>query len=387
MITWVNFLHLHQPPLQAPEILKKVSEESYKEIISIFNKFPEVKMTLNISGSLLELFQKNNQTEIIKAFKELVSSGRIEITSSAMYHPILPLISESEVLNQIRLNREKLEEVFGATHHPKGFFLPEMAYSQEVAKLVESAGFSWLILDEIHYPLGKPNSSSSYRIKGTSLKVVFRNRIFSKSFPPESIIKNFNELENQILITAHDGEMYGHWHKDDQGFTDKVFANPAIKTITVSEYLESLTTKAEEIEPLRVSWESDLLEIKRGLPYAIWQNPKNKIQKKLWDFKNQAYSILQENKEDPNWKWAKKHYERGISSCAWWWASGRKLDAFSPIAWNPTEIEKGALEILRSVRSLDKLDLKTHLKLEKKFADLRKIIWLQHWQQKHKKKD
>ena len=56
---WVNFLHIYQPPSQTPEIIRRVTEESYKKIVEQLELAPEGKLTINISGALTELLHKH----------------------------------------------------------------------------------------------------------------------------------------------------------------------------------------------------------------------------------------------------------------------------------------------------------------------------------------
>ncbi|MDD5068615.1 MAG: hypothetical protein PHN89_03385, partial [Candidatus Pacebacteria bacterium] len=76
---------------------------------------------------------------------------------------------------------------------------------------------------------------------------------------------------------------------------------------------------------------------------------------------------------------ARKYADKGVASCAWWWASERKIGPFSPVSWNPTEIEKGAKQLLLAVRALSNVDEKIKLKAEKLFAKLHELIWEKHW--------
>jgi translation elongation factor P/translation initiation factor 5A len=377
MIHWINFLHIYQPPTQDKETLKKVVDESYSHILNLFESFPNMKATFNISGSLLEKLYENEYFEVIEKFKGLHEEGRLELTGSAMYHPILPLITEEEIKHQIDLNTKKFREIFGDSFKPKGFFIPEMAYSEKVGKIIKDFGFEWIILDQIHSPEAK-DSSIKYEIENIGLKAIFRNRKFSKSFPPRSIVENFSQIKEGFLITAHDGEMYGHWHKDDEGFYEKIFKLEGIGNITASEYLEKLS-ETRTVKVIEANWESTEEELSENVPFALWNHPQNEIQKDLWALEKETRELIKRNENDSNYEWAKKHYDKGISSCYWWWASGRKIDVFSPVSWNPTEIEEGLEELLKSVRSLEDLDVEARLKIEEKFSDLRDKIWQRHW--------
>lgn len=383
MLKWVEFLHIYQPPNQDSGIIKQVTDESYNHIIWLLKKYPNFKITLNISGSLLEQLNNNGYTKLIKDIKLLIKKGKIELVSSAMYHPILPLLPEDEIKRQIQLNNEIIIEKFGLNYKINGFYLPEMAYNSKVAKVIKELGYKWIILDEIHFPEKQYSNKIKYKIHNNGLYVIFRNRQYSKSFPPESIIKNIEELNNppknnNYLITAHDGELYGHWHKNDNGYYQKVFKHKDIKNILISEYLNILKT-TKEITPRSANWESTETELNKNIPYALWQDPKNKIHKKLLELRELAIEIINKNEDDPNYFWARKHLDYGLASCYSWWAAEKQPDSFSPITWNPTEIEKGLKELISSVRSLQNIKPNIKLKAEKLYLFLTKAIWQKHW--------
>lgn len=373
---WINFLHIYQPPTQTKEIVEKVTKESYDLIVDLLKKYPKLKLTMNINGSLLELWQNFGFQNTITQFKALVESGRIELVGSAMYHPILPLIPAHEIKTQIILNNEISKRIFGNTYKPKGFYLPEMAYSPEVGKIIEGMGFSWIILDEIH--LGKEvDQHIRYTAEGTKLSVIFRNTKISKTFPPESVIEK--KLTNiPHLITAHDGEMYGHWHKEDRGYYEKAFTNHDIEFITCSEYLKELK-KTKKVKIRNANWESTEEEIGADVAYSLWKNPNNEIHKELWRLAEMTSKAVAEHSKDPGIKIASNHLSRGLSSCAWWWSTERKLGPFSPIMWNPTEIERGATELIFAIRDLKNLDKNTKEKAESVFKNLKDNVWNKHW--------
>ncbi|MDQ3014858.1 MAG: hypothetical protein M3Q73_03270, partial [bacterium] len=94
------------------------------------------------------------------------------------------------------------------------------------------------------------------------------------------------------------------------------------------------------------------------------------------------------NKNDSNYVWARQHLDRSVASCAWWWSTGRKLLEIvpeSPICWNPSEIEKGAQEMLTAVRSLHDINGEIKVEAEEYFTRLRTYVWKTHWLQYYKK--
>ena len=81
-ITWVNFLHIYQPPWQNEGVIDQISSESYEYLITLFEKYPNFRTSLNITGNLVEQLD-NYRPDLIKRLQALVSKGHIELTSSS----------------------------------------------------------------------------------------------------------------------------------------------------------------------------------------------------------------------------------------------------------------------------------------------------------------
>jgi predicted glycosyl hydrolase (DUF1957 family) len=321
---------------------------------------------------------------LLKEYQEFLELGRIELVGSAMYHPILTFFPEDEIRRQIVLHTEISQRIFGASYHPKGFYIPEMAYSKKVADIIYSLGFEWIILDEIHISEFKPDSSVRYLIADNGLRVLFRNRSFSKTFPPEFIVDHHSELEDQTLIIAHDGELYGHWHKDDRGYYERVFTDPKIVMLNTSEYLDNLQ-REETVTPREASWESLEEELNAHNPFKLWNSRDNAIHQSLWKFALFTIETVNAHPDDRSYSSARRHADRGMASCAWWWSTRVKLIGTAPVSWSPTEIEKGARELILAIRSIEILPLETRLEAEAMYTSLSQLIWETHWKIKDTK--
>ena len=381
-ITWVNFLHIYQPPWQNEGVIDQISSESYEYLMTLFEKYPNFRASLNITGNLVEQLD-NYRPDLLKRLQVLVNKGHIELTSSSKYHALLPLLSKSEIKRQIELNQETLAQYFNLDKI-KGFYMPEMAYSDDVAKIVKKMNFEWIILDPINY---KDNIEEDvlYINKKTKLKVVFRNRAISKAYPAEVIYKKLKQnAPSETIVTGSDGEIYGHFHEDWQGHIEKILANKNVELQTVGKYLSSLD-QTKKISLRDASWESLPTELSQKIPFALWNDPKNKIHKSLWKLVALATKLVDKYKEDKNWHWARNHLDRGMSSCTFWWASGKKPSDFSPLTWNPDMIDNGSEELIKAVRSLDAASNKEKIKAEKIYIDIKKTTWLSHWNKYNKK--
>lgn len=377
-INWVNFLHMYQPPWQSRGMMDKIAIESYDYLLTLLEKYPNFKFSLNITGGLLEQLEAF-RPDLLKRLKTRVQRGQVELTGSSKYHALLPLLPATEVKRQIKLNQEVLARHFDL-RKIKGFYFPEMAYSLEAARIVKNFGFSWLILDEVHYN-HKVDNDILYKIKNLGLKVVFRNRMISKSYPPEIIYKKLlaGHPFSETIVTATDAEIYGHQHEDWQGHLEKILLNQNLRALTVSQYLQILKNR-KAISLHSASWESTPQELKKKTPFAFWHHPQNRIHQDLWALVNLAISLVNKYKKDKNWQWAREHLDRGVSSCTFWWATGQKPSVFSPITWNPDMIDRGAEELIRSVRSLAQATAREKIKAEKIYLRVKKNTWLTHWQ-------
>ncbi len=104
---------------------------------------------------------------VLPEYRRARDRGQIEISASAYYHPILPLLCDTEVAREahpgVALPRQRFRfpqdareqltrarrmhaEVFGA--EPRGLWPSEGSVSAEVAALAAGAGFAWMASDE-----------------------------------------------------------------------------------------------------------------------------------------------------------------------------------------------------------------------------------------------
>lgn len=380
-IVWVNLLHFYQPPTADDKTIIEAAEKSYKRIISALKRNRQIKFTLNITGCLLSRLEILGYKELINDLKKMLVNGQIELTGSAAFHPILALLPDEEIIRQIKINEKILKKFFGQKFRAQGFFIPEAAYGVNVAKIVKQLNYRWIMLDEISADIkvGRLNFSNLYIDENSNLKILFRQRQISKKYPPKVIFKLIKELKSKTVITATDAELYGLRHRDFSYTFEKLLKRPEIKTLTASEYLAGLD-RPKKITLRASSWESTKKELKNNLPYFLWCDKKNKIQTLLWQLTGSAIANINKYIKDQNYFWARQHIDRGLASCTFWWASNHNFKLYGPISWNPDEIEKGANELIRSIRSLSSPKTKPEkIKAEKLYIKINQLIWHKHW--------
>lgn len=327
---WSNFFHIYQPPAWDEAIIRRVSVEAYLPLVNILRQHRDVHITLNIAGALIEQLTALGLNEVLAGIRQLTERGQIELVGSAKYHPILPLLPAAEAARQIELQEEICRSVFGPAFHPRGFYAPEMAYSQSLEQLLLDRGYRWVILDEIcsGHPLGQVPFDRRYYTAG-GLEVVFRNRWLSDflSFsatverPEQTVEAIQGDPRSRIgLVTAMDGENLGHHRSGVDRLWEILVTWPDIETTTVSEHLAKLERK----EPLAVrdgSWSSQPAEIQANIPFGLWNHPENPIHRLQWQLTHLVVTAVREAESDPAVEVARRLLDQALTSDKYWWAS------------------------------------------------------------------
>jgi len=363
-VKWLNFLHLYQPANQQKDILEAVVKESYFPIFKKINRTEKISLTMNITGSLLELFERDGYTELLDLIRTVVEEGKVELTGSCKFHAFLPLIPEKEIKRQILQNNETLERVLGFSYKPKGFFPPEMGYHPRIAPILEGLGFEWVILDEISYFADNefPKPTKLYAIKDTNLKVFFRNRrasnlIMSAVARDTQTLKQAleNDFKLPYLVTGMDGETFGHHRIGFENFLFEIFDDPAIETISVCDFLSESTTQSLEkeiVEPKPSTWASSLSDIEKGIQFLSWKDPENSIHKVQWEFLDFTLDLVYKYPEESkNYEEIRHKTDMALASDHFWWASAKPW-------WSLEMIEDGAFRLLDVIQSLENVSEK-----------------------------
>jgi alpha-amylase/alpha-mannosidase (GH57 family) len=141
--------------------------------------------------------------KVLPLYRALAARGQVELSSSPYYHPIVPLLVDSEVAHrampgahlperfswpldarlQIARGRDAHEKTFGAP--PRGMWPPEGSLSPEAIAVYHSEGIGWLATDEgnlwrsLSSHGGAPRSALYRPYRTGGLEVVFRDRDLS----------------------------------------------------------------------------------------------------------------------------------------------------------------------------------------------------------------
>lgn len=352
---WANFLHMYQPAEQQPDILEAIAAQSYRPIIAGLLANKRVRLTLNVNGALLELFDKYQYKDLLDGLRNLAREGRVEFTSSAKYHALLPFLSEPEIIRQIELNNESLKFFFGQKVKPQGFFPPEMAFTAKLAPLIESLGFQWIILDEISCggDVGLIDYQQIYTIKGTSLNVFFRDRRLSNLIM-SAVVRSRQTLKESMreqlktpayIVTAMDAETFGHHRPGLEKMLFAVFSAREFDLVQISD-LKKYYPVRETILPTAATWASSKQDIENGTQFLSWSDPENIIHKWQRAFTDLVLKeVYAMKKSHPRYPLVRAKMDVALASDHFWWASSKPW-------WSLEMIEDGAFRLLDTLRHI-----------------------------------
>ena len=168
---------------------------------------------------------------VVPVYKEFASRGQIEISTTPFYHPILPLICDSDIatvshpgvalpsrfqypqdaLEQLKRSRAFIERELGRS--PTGLWPSEGSVSDEALALAAEAGFEWAASDNgvlartVNQDAGPEVTYRSYlwQQNGRELRMIFRDHFLSDEV----------------------GFVYSGWRAEDAAgnFLDRIRAN------------------------------------------------------------------------------------------------------------------------------------------------------------------
>jgi len=358
---WANFLHIYQPASQQEDILEAVIAQSYRPIFVGLKNIKRARLTLNINGALLELFDKFGHQDLIDCLIEMQKENRIELTGSSKYHAFLPFLEQDEIIRQIKLNEDTIKFYFGKDCELQGFFPPEMGYKENLASIIEELGYKWVLLDEIAFcgETDKIDYSKVYKIKGAELLVFFRQRRISNLIMSAVVRspKTFKQAtrsdfsDKKYLITAMDGETFGHHRPGLERMLLELFSSPQLDFVKISD-IPNFFKKTATVSPVKSTWASSPQDIKNDVQFLSWSDPENIIHKWQWAlFELALTEVHSMGKNDPAYPTVRVIMDTAMASDHFWWASAKPW-------WSLEMIEDGAYRLLEIIRMIPSVSQK-----------------------------
>jgi hypothetical protein len=351
---WANLLHFYQPYGQKREIVDKIVAQCYRPVAEAILASPRARVSINFTGVLLDLLDEYGHGEIIEMYREAARQGKVELVGSAKYHAILPLLPPDEALRQLKINNETNRKFFGKEYPGRGIFLPEEAWSPELASVLVKAGFEWAMLDELAYNghIGAVDYDKTYRVAGTNLKAVFREHRLSSMVA--SIARDVEKLKEAVqeelkldryVATAMDGEVFGHHQIGHERLLKGILGDPEIETVWLSEIFE-LYPEVREVQTVACTWASSEDDIAKGIQFISWNDPENEIHQLQWELLHLTVEQMRAlPASDPSYAGLRSRLDWAVASDPFFWAAGRPW-------WMIEYIERGAYDLLSVLQHL-----------------------------------
>jgi len=332
-------LHFHQPVGNFTEIFERAYERCYRPFLKHLSYYPDIQMTLHISGSLLEFFQKSHP-EILKTIKDMLSRGQIEIMGGPFYEPILPAIPPRDIRGQMALMRRNLKDEFSIA--PKGAWIPERVWRPSIIKDLHRQGARYCILDDTHLIKAGKKKSDTYGFFTTGglfrrIAVFASDKRLRYTIPfkePQETIDYFrsasSSTERPLFVYADDVEKFGEWpgtygwvYKDGwiRRFFDAINRNREwINTVKFSDYtgshrpLSKVKIPEASYEEMEEWAGGSWLNFLKKSPEAdhIYRKMRYVSDKVRWLW------MCFTKKQRQRRHWAKVELYRGQCNCGWW---------------------------------------------------------------------
>jgi len=294
---WANLAWFHPTVVEKDERLRRLIEKG--------EGFTEEEKALVLDRQL------ETMAEIVPLHRRLAEAGRLELTTSPFYHPVVPLLCdpaaartdrpELELPHPMPSAREDAlaqteralafhERAFGA--RPRGLWPPEGAVSGAAAAVFAEAGAEWIVTDEqilaqtlgsafgrdergvvdrpdrLHRPwrvrCGSRELTVLFRDQALSDLIGFRYHLRPPADAARDLVDRLGRIrerapDNALVVIALDGENCWEFYPDQGvGFLRDLYARlsdtTGVRTICISEYLDRFGVE-QELESLYAgSW-------------------------------------------------------------------------------------------------------------------------------------
>src|SRR3989344_357017 len=134
--------------LNNKNILEKVANKAYlpanELLLSMLKKNKDFKISFSFSGIFLEQLKEFNP-RLLKSFRDLVKTGKVEILSETYYHSLSFFYSLAEFESQVELHRKIIWDLFGKK--PAVFRNTELAYNNDLAYWANQNGYKAILAE------------------------------------------------------------------------------------------------------------------------------------------------------------------------------------------------------------------------------------------------
>ena len=232
--------------------------------------------------------QREALSAVLPVYRDFAARGQIEISTTPFYHPILPLLCDSDIaavsrpgvtlpqkfqypqdaLVQLERARAYIRDILGVT--PVGLWPSEGSVSDEALAMAAGCGFTWAASDNgvLSRTLGKPAGCEetyqayTWQQNGREMRMLFRDHYLSdligfeySRMGAEEAADHFlgrireNTGRHDVLVPIIlDGENAWEWYEANgrpflRALYQRISDDPGLQASTVSEALARYDTR------------------------------------------------------------------------------------------------------------------------------------------------
>ncbi|MDD5618107.1 MAG: glycoside hydrolase family 57 protein [Candidatus Omnitrophica bacterium] len=301
--------------------------------------------------------------QVIPTYKQYQEKGQIEVTTTPFYHPILPLLYNTELAKKANKDTVIPDEIFSYPQDcrwhlqeavkcykenfgkpPLGMWPSEESVAQQIMPFFIENGINWIVTDDtVLLKRLKKNKrtpeilykSYNLKVKDGAINVLFRDKNLSdligfiyQYWETEKAAADFmshlNSIRNHfkdedcLVVIALDGENCWEYYKNDgRDFLNllytKISESDFIKAVTVSEYLSLKPEQGKLKEIAAGSWING--------DFMKWIG--NPAKNRAWQLLFEARKALEEMPNAPPLAWKQIYILEG-SDWFWWYGDKHK---------------------------------------------------------------
>lgn len=296
---------------------------------------------------------------IIPKYRQMQDEGRIELSVTPFYHPILPLLCDTEIAraanrsvklpknrfarpedaaHQIKAAAQYYRDKFGA--YPEGMWPSEGSVSEAVIPLAAAAGIKWMATDEavLANSLGHRLSAQELfsphtaHADGASVQMVFRDRkisddigfVYSRWNPSDAASDIMAKLHHIADILPDDDRRYlvsiildgenawEYYSRNGRDFFDSLYgmlsADPRVRTVRIKDFLNENPPSMSLPRLAAGSW--------INANFDVWLG--HDEDNTSWDHLYNAREMLAAASDAPKEAWDELYIAEG-SDWNWWY--------------------------------------------------------------------
>ena len=254
-------IHNHQPVGNFGHVMEWAYDKCYRHIINILEDHSKIKISLHISGPLLD-WLIDNQPKHMDQIVKLVKRGQVEIVGGAYYEPIIAVLRNEDALGQIKMMQDKWLSITGI--RPKGMWVAERIWEPSLPVLLSEAGVEYVVLDDEHFfsaGLDKKAPLTGYYYterQGKKVSVFPSDKGLRYRIPyqePHKSIEYMAELARNsskpLCITyGDDGEKFGVWPQTFKSVIEEKWLDRFFSAVESNQEIIRSTTLSESYDNL-----------------------------------------------------------------------------------------------------------------------------------------